>query len=258
MKILRFDVGQGPRYGIVEEEQIFALQGDPFAAFTRGAKVARLDQVKILPPVQPSKVLAVGKNYAEHIREMTQRGAQADLPKSPILFLKAPSAIIGHGENIVYPTRATKHVDHEAELVVVIGKRARHVSVESALDYVLGYTCGNDVSARDLQRDDGQWMRSKSFDTFAPLGPWIATDLNPLDLGIQARVNGLVKQNSRTSQMIFNVPTLVAFASQAMTLEPGDVIMTGTPDGVSPIKPGDAVEIEIEGIGVLRNAVVAE
>jgi 2-keto-4-pentenoate hydratase/2-oxohepta-3-ene-1,7-dioic acid hydratase in catechol pathway len=175
------------------------------------------------------------------------------LPEDPIIFIKPPSAAIGPGGEIIYPS-SSKHVDYEGELAVVIGKRAKNISSSFASDYILGYTCFNDVTARDLQQKDGQWTRAKSFDTFAPLGPWIA-DIDPSELDIRTRVNGIFKQDSNTSDLIFSVPRLVEFISQIMTLEPGDVIATGTPPGVGPLKSGDVVEIEIEGIGVLRNFV---
>jgi 2-keto-4-pentenoate hydratase/2-oxohepta-3-ene-1,7-dioic acid hydratase in catechol pathway len=194
--------------------------------------------------------VALGRNYAAHAAEHG-----ADVPSQPLIFLKPPSAVIGPGEPIVCPPQS-KQVEHEAELAVVIGRPARRVTAARAWGYILGYTCANDVTARDLQRSDGQWSRAKGFDTFAPLGPWIVTDLDPGDLAVTCRVNGQVKQQASTADMVFKIAQLVEFITAVMTLEPGDVILTGTPEGVSPIQPGDVVEVEIQGIGVLRNPVV--
>jgi 2-keto-4-pentenoate hydratase/2-oxohepta-3-ene-1,7-dioic acid hydratase in catechol pathway len=207
--------------------------------------------VKLAPPCQPTKVVALGLNYADHAAE-----AGLPLPEQPIIFLKPPTTLIGHLEQIIYPSMS-QQVDYEAELAVVIGRRAKNVPTHKARHYILGYTCGNDVTARDLQQKDGQWTRSKSFDTFCPLGPWIVTDLNPSSLAITCRVNGKVRQAGNTADMVFEVWHLVSFISRVMTLEPGDVIMTGTPAGVGPLSPGDVVEVEIEGIGTLKNEVVS-
>jgi 2-keto-4-pentenoate hydratase/2-oxohepta-3-ene-1,7-dioic acid hydratase in catechol pathway len=194
----------------------------------------------------------VGRNYAEHAREHN-----AEVPDLPLLFLKPPSAVIGPGEKIVVPPQS-ENVEHEAELVVVIGKKGRWIAPERALDYVFGYTIGIDVTARDLQRRDGQWTRGKSFDTFCPLGPWIETELDPADTLITCRVNEEMRQMASTREMVFTVAQLVAFSSTVMTLLAGDLIMTGTPAGVGSIKPGDVVEATVEGIGILRNPVIAE
>jgi len=197
----------------------------------------------------PTKVVAIGVNYFDHAEEM-----RAKIPSSPMLFLKPPSSVIGDGEAIVYP-EATKELHYEGELAVVIGKKASHVPRAEAHRYIAGYCCANDVTARDLQRSDVQWTRSKSFDTFCPLGPRIATDVDPLGLELTTRVNGEVRQKSNTRNMIFDVFSLLAQVSSVMTLLPGDVIITGTPSGVGPLQPGDVVEVEIEGIGLLRNPV---
>jgi 2-keto-4-pentenoate hydratase/2-oxohepta-3-ene-1,7-dioic acid hydratase in catechol pathway len=250
MKIVRFAWQDHIKYGLVEDDVIYAIEGDAFGTFERGERVGVLPEVQLLAPCTPTKVIAVGLNYAEHAAE-----AHHEVPDEPLIFLKPPSAVIGPNESIVYPP-ISQRVDYEAELVAVIGRQARDVSADEALDYVLGYTCGNDVTARDLQRKDGQWTRSKSFDTFCPLGPWIVTDLDPADLAIEARVNGQVRQQSRTRHMIFSVPELIYHVTQVMTLAPGDVIMTGTPAGIGPLRPGDRVQVEIEGIGVLANSVV--
>ena len=250
MRIVRFVEGGEGRYGLVEGDDVYAVEGEVFGDLKRGKRVGSLSELRLLAPCQPTKVAAVGLNYAAHAAE-----SQKEVPAEPILFLKPPSAVIGPGENIVYPS-ISQWVDHEAELAAVVGRRARNVAAEEALDYLLGYTCGNDVSARDLQRRDGQWARGKGFDTFCPLGPWIVTDLEPGDLAIACRVNGPVRQDSRTSYMVFSVAELVAHVTQVMTLEPGDVILTGTPAGIGPLQRGDQVEVEIEGVGVLENRVV--
>lgn len=217
-----------------------------------GRRLGSAGEFRLLAPCVPTKVLAVGLNYAAHAAE-----AGMEVPEEPLFFLKPPSAVIGPGETIVHP-KLSQRVDYEAELAVVIGRRARRVAREEALDYVLGYTCGLDVTARDLQRTDGQWTRAKGFDTFCPLGPWIVPGLDPHDLLVECRVNGQVRQRARTSDLIFPVEDLLHRASLVMTLEPGDVLLTGTPSGVGPLQPGDEVEVEIEGIGVLRNVVAAE
>ena len=250
MKIVRFKAGGKTRYGALEGTHVVEYSGTPFGTFKRGRKKFPVKQVVLLAPVVPSKIVAVGLNYRDHAQEVNH-----PIPEEPILFIKPTSALIGPDDPIVYPP-LSQRVDYEAELGVVIKKRCRNVPPERAREYVLGYTCVNDVTARDLQRKDGQWTRGKSFDTFAPLGPCIATDLDPHRLRIQARVNGQVRQSFNTDQLIFDVPTLVAFVSQVMTLFPGDVIVTGTPPGVGPLQRGDVVEVEIEGIGVLRNTVV--
>jgi len=214
-----------------------------------GGEVLSLEDVTLLPPSQPSKIVCVGLNYVKHAQEL-----KMPLPDEPILFLKPPSAILAPGGQIVYPSSSIQ-MDYEGELAFVIGKRCRNVSADEAEKYILGYTCFNDVTARDLQRKDGQWTRAKSFDTFAPFGPWIGK-IDPSDADIKTRVNGKLVQDSNTSDLIFSVPRLVQFISSVMTLEPGDVIATGTPPGVGQLQKGDLVEVEIEGIGVLKNSVV--
>ena len=221
-----------------------------------------LNSLLILPPIQPSKVICVGLNYKDHAAELNM-----DLPKNPLLFLKPPSAVLPHEGLIVYPNDSGQ-VDYEAELGIVIGKSGKNISEEDAFDYILGYTCFNDVTARDLQKEDGQWTRAKSFDTFAPVGPFIVTpeelerqNLSPDKLNIVCRVirnqNEEVRQNSNTSEFIFSIPRLISFISSVMTLEQGDLIATGTPSGIGSLLAGDAVEVEIEGIGILRNMVVS-
>jgi 2-keto-4-pentenoate hydratase/2-oxohepta-3-ene-1,7-dioic acid hydratase in catechol pathway len=201
---------------------------------------------------KPSKIIAVGLNYHDHAKEMGMA-----IPDHPILFMKPPTAVIKNGEAIVYPPQS-KNVHYEGELAVVIKDKIRNISVKEAGKHIKGYTCANDVTARDLQNIDGQWTRAKSFDTFCPLGPSIVTDLDPTNLNIQTRVNGKIKQNSKTKNMIFNVFEVVSFISSVMTLLPGDIIITGTPTGIGPLEPGDTVEVEIEGIGVLKNNVIKE
>jgi len=200
--------------------------------------------------LRPSKIVAVGRNYVAHARELGN-----EVPTEPLIFLKPTSAIVGDQDDVFYP-KASLRVDHEAELAVVIGRRCKDVNEGDAFDYVRGYTCANDVTARDLQETDDQWTRAKGFDTFCPLGPQVVENLDPSSLRVVARVNGEVRQEGHTSDMLFGVPSLVAFISGVMTLEPGDVILTGTPPGVGPVQRGDLMEVEIEGIGVLRNRVV--
>lgn len=211
-----------------------------------------IDTLDTLPPVIPSKIVCIGLNYRDHAKEL-----HMDIPEEPLLFMKPGSAIIGHKEQIVYPS-ISQRVDYEAELAVVIGEQCRNVHAENAENFILGYTCFNDVTARDLQQKDGQWTRAKSFDTFAPIGPFIveASDFDPGDAGIYCRINGLTRQDSRTSNLIFEVSFLIEFISSVMTLEKGDVIATGTPPGVGFLDKGDVVEVEIEGVGILENEVL--
>jgi len=254
MVIIRYQTATGPALGLVERHAVHTLEGDLFGHFSQGREIGELQDVKLLAPIAPGKIVALGRNYAGHAKEHG-----ADVPQEPLLFLKAPSAVIAPDDPIVL-TPLSQRVEHEAELVLVIGKQAKNVPEGKAWEYVLGVTCGNDVTARDLQRSDGQWARSKSFDTFCPLGPWIVTHLQPDeigDLGISCRVNGAMKQMASTRDMLFNSARLIAYITAAMTLFPGDIIMTGTPAGVGPLKAGDTVEVEIEGIGVLRNPVIA-
>ena len=244
-------------FGVLDGDgQVAQIEGHPFGtvSFT-GQRFARAD-VRLLSPILPSKVVCVGKNYAEHVREM----ATGDAPEQPLLFLKPSTTVIGPGDAIRIPPGST-NVHHEVELAVVIGARgARQVSPEQAMNSVFGYTIGNDVTERDMQRSDGQWTRAKGFDSFCPLGPWIETDLpgigkDPADLEITCTVDGERRQSGRTSQLLFGLPTLISYISQVMTLLPGDVVLTGTPAGVGPIRPGQQVECSIEGLGTLTNSV---
>ncbi len=250
MKIIRFQAPTGPQLGIVEGETVYCAEGDYALGFQRGTPAGELGQLKLLSPCRPTKILAIGRNYTAHAAEHG-----SEVPSQPLIFLKPPSAVIGPGEPIICPVQSAQ-VEHEVELAVVIGRRASRVTAGDAWGHILGYTCANDVTARDLQRTDGQWSRAKGFDTFAPLGPWIVTGLDPSELTVVCRVNGQVKQHGSTSDMVFKIPQLIEFITAAMTLEPGDVVLTGTPEGVGPIQPGDRVEVEIEGLGVLTNPVV--
>lgn len=251
MKLVRFQVQGRTAHGILNNEEVTELEGDFFGPLKTLSTVHARSSVKLLAPCSPSKVIAVGLNYQDHSNELG-----LPVPDTPIIFLKPPTAIIGPGDAILYPGMSAQ-VDYEAELGVVIKDRVRNVRPEEALDHVLGYTCANDVTARDLQKKDGQWTRAKSFDTFCPVGPWIETDLNPDDLLVESYLNNERRQSSRTSRFIFKVNFLVSFISEIMTLEPGDLIITGTPAGIGPMKPGDEIEVRIEGIGSLKNIVSA-
>lgn len=260
MMLVRYAGPAGPAYGLLQEHQVYALPGDPFsapfdpAAPPAGQLVGAISEVELLAPCTPTKIVAVGRNYAEHAAEFGNV-----VPSQPLLFFKPPSAVVGPGAPILLPPQSQR-VEHEAELCLVIGRRCRDVSPAEAWRYVLGVTCGNDVTARDLQRQDSQWTRGKGFDTSAPLGPWIVTGLSAADvsdLSISCQVNGLYRQMGRTRDMVFSPSDLVSYITQMITLEPGDVVMTGTPAGVGPLEPGDVVEVTIEGIGTLVNPVVA-
>ncbi|MDI6654767.1 MAG: fumarylacetoacetate hydrolase family protein [Candidatus Hydrothermarchaeota archaeon] len=250
MKIGRFKFNDESVYGIIKGSKVDIIKD--LNLRSSGEKI-KLENLKILAPTEPSKIICIGLNYVDHAREL-----KMEILQEPIIFLKPPTAVIGHEENIVYPP-AVKQVDYEAELGIVIGKKCKNVTRERAYNVILGYTCFNDVTARDLQKKDGQWTRAKSFDTFAPLGPYIVTKdeiKNLHNLNIKLRLNGKIKQDSNTKNFIFDIPFLVEFISGIMTLNQGDVIPTGTPPGVGSVKRGDTIEIEIERIGVLRNFVV--
>lgn len=249
MRLARFLHEGRQDFGVIEDGMLHVAEGDFFGIFSQTGQRLDLDAAQLLPPAAPSKIVAVGLNYKAHSEEFGE-----DVPEEPKLFLKPPSAIVAHGEHIVCPKQA-KRVDYEAELALVIGKKCAAVSEQTAEEYILGYTCFNDVTARDLQARDGQWTRAKGFDTFAPVGPWIETDVNPDSLEIRLLLNGKVKQRSNTSQFIFPVRRLVSFISHVMTLLPGDIITTGTPSGVGPMHAGDTVTVSIEGVGELTNYV---
>lgn len=252
MNFIRYTYQGNRGVGCVDGGTVYNVVGDMFAEWERGERVASLQDVQLLAPVRPSKVVCVGRNYAAHAAEHG-----ADVPEEPLLFLKPPSAVIGHGATIQLPALSAQ-VEHEAELAVVIGERCRHVAPADAWNVVFGYTCANDVTARDLQRKDGQWTRSKGFDTFCPVGPAIVTDFVPADVDVICRVNGEVRQQASTRDMVFDIPELIAAVTAVMTLEPGDLLLTGTPEGVRPIEAGDSVEVEVTGLGVLQNAVATE
>ena len=249
MRLVRFRSGTRIATGAVEGDFVRPLRGTFFEDPVPTGEDIPLDQVRLLAPVIPSKIVAVGKNYLDHAQEMG--GA---VPEEPVIFLKPSTAVIGPDDPIPYPPGVIR-VDPEAELGLVVGRLARRVPAEEAGRYLLGFTCANDVTARDLQARDGQWTRGKGFDGFAPIGPWVETELDPTDLAVELRVNGETRQAARTSQMVVGPNELVEFVSAIMTLLPGDVILTGTPAGVAPVQAGDVVEVEVEGIGVLRNPV---
>jgi 2-keto-4-pentenoate hydratase/2-oxohepta-3-ene-1,7-dioic acid hydratase in catechol pathway len=251
MRLVRFRYGDTIANGFAEDDNVHPIRGTFFEDPVPTGEQIPVEDVRLLAPVLPSKVLAVGKNYAEHAEEFG-----GDVPEEPLLFMKPSTAVIGHRDPIPLPA-LSERVDHEGELAVVIGRFAKHVTIEEAGKYVLGYTCANDVTARDLQGRDGQWTRAKGFDGFCPLGPWIETGTDPLDLAIECRVNGDVRQSARTSQLAFGPAELIAYITAVMTLLPGDVILTGTPAGVGPLAPGDVVDVEIETIGTLENTAVA-
>ncbi|OGR82620.1 MAG: hypothetical protein A2902_06635 [Elusimicrobia bacterium RIFCSPLOWO2_01_FULL_64_13] len=249
MIFCRFSRDGDPSFGVVEDHAVAAIAPDPFQAYETVSDPVPLSEVRLLAPVLPSKIVAVGLNYRDHAGEMGM-----EVPTEPVLFLKPPSSVIGPEEPIRLP-KLSRRVEFEGELAVVIKKKARNLAPAEAMDAVLGFTCFNDVTARDLQKKDGQWSRAKGFDTFAPIGPWIVADLGGGPLAIETFLNGERRQRGSTADLIFNVPELVSRVSHVMTLEPGDVISTGTPSGVGPLSPGDLVDVKIEGIGTLRNPV---
>ncbi len=249
MKLIRFTYRDSEAMGVLKDGTISVISGSPFSNFIITDDTIPIGTVKILPPVQPSKIICVGKNYAEHAKELN-----SNVPPEPLIFLKPNTSIIAPEEYIVLPP-SSKRVDYEGELAVVIKKKCKNVKKEEALDYILGYTCLNDVTARDIQQREGKFTRAKSFDTFAPLGPVIETDGRWDSFNIKTYLNGELKQSGNTGNMIFGLPVLIEFISSIMTLLEGDVISTGTPPGVGPMKKGDVVEIEIDGIGELRNYV---
>ena len=257
MRIARFSIDGTVGFGVVDEEpakdgglQLDIIKGHPFAEFERSGRRVPLSQVRLLPPVLPSKIIAIGRNYAEHARELGN-----EVPEVPVTFFKPSTSVIGHGDEIAYPS-ISSDVHHEAELAVVIGRLCRDVPKERAREVILGYTCANDLTARDVQRRESQWARAKGFDTSCPLGPWIETDLDPSDLALMCTVNGEQRQLGRTGDMIRSVEELIVHVSESMTLLPQDVILTGTPAGVGPLQVGDEVAVTIEGIGTLTNKVV--
>jgi len=253
MRIVRYQIkNEAPRTGWILDNKVGPIEGDIFGEYRRLEAETPLEKVRLLAPVQPSKIICVGRNYVEHAKEHN-----AEVPKVPLIFMKPPSSILPPGEPILLPPQSQR-VEHEGELVVVIGKRGRHILPENAARYIFGFTVGNDVTARDLQFSDGQWTRAKGFDTFCPFGPWIDTDFDPADAVITCRVSGQPRQMASTRDMVFNINSLITFISSVMTLEAGDIIFTGTPAGVGLLKEGDVVEVEIEGLCKLSNPVEAE
>lgn len=261
MKIARIEHEQTIRYALVEDEGYRLIEGDPFGGVRPGDTLAPMESARLLAPVVPRQIIAIGANYRKHCEE-----CNVPIPERPVVFLKGANTLIGPEDSVMIPHVAPDEVDYEAELAIVIGKEARHVSEADADQYILGYTCANDVSARDVQlKQDMLWARGKSFDTFCPVGPWIETGLNGGDLGIKLTLNRDVMQNARTDDLIFSIPYLIHYLSQCMTLYPGSIILTGTPWGVGMgrdpkvfLKSGDIMTVEIEGIGSLVNPVLAE
>ena len=249
MKIVRFTTDSKVKYGILNGESIQVIEDKPYRHLKPTEQYYQLSEVKLLSPCAPSKIVALGLNYHSHVEEFN-----FPLPNAPLIFLKPSTAVIGPEANIVYPPSLTR-VDYEGELAVVIKKPVWRVAKEDALDYVLGYTCFNDVTARDLQYSDNQWTRAKGFDTFAAVGPCIETELDPANVVLETYLNGELKQHVNTSDLIYSVPELINFISHVMSLLPGDIIATGTPSGIDPMYPGDTVEVKIDGIGTLRNYV---
>jgi len=251
MRIVKFSYKKKMYWGVLKGKFIRILKSSPFGALRFAKNTILRSKVKLLAPASPTKIVLVGLNYKDHARELNMK-----IPKEPIIFLKPPTALISHKQKIIYP-RGVRQLDYEAELALIIKKRTKGLLPQEVKNYILGYTCFNDVTARDLQKRDIQWTRAKSFDTFAPCGPWIETDISPDNIKVASYLNGKLKQNSSTENFIFPVYELVSFISKIMTLYAGDVISTGTPSGIGPMKAGDVIEVEIEGIGRLKNTVRA-
>ncbi|HPY37392.1 MAG TPA: fumarylacetoacetate hydrolase family protein [Clostridia bacterium] len=250
MKLCRAANEKETFYAQIEGDVLKRLSGDLFNEPRFDGREYPLSEIRLLAPVMPSKIVCLGKNYVDHAMEVDEV-----IPDEPLLFLKPPSSVIDPESEILWP-KQSRRVDFEAELAVVIGKTCKDVQLGEASKVIFGYTCLNDVTARDLQGRDGQWTRSKSFDTFCPIGPWIETELDPNNLRVQSRLNGTIKQDASTASLIFDVDKLVHFITQVMTLVPGDIIATGTPAGIGPMRHGDIVEVEVQGIGILRNKVI--
>ncbi len=253
MRIVRYQIKKDPpKFGWLLDDKVGEIEGDLFGSYKRQEATIPRAEVSLLAPAWPSKIVCVGRNYVDHAKELGN-----EVPTVPLIFMKPPSSIISNGETILLPPQS-QQVEHEGELVAVIGKRGRNITAEEASGYVFGYTVGNDVTARDLQKTDDQWTRAKGFDTFCSFGPWIDTEFDPSDAVLTCRVNGQMRQMASTRDMVFNVSLLVAFVSSIMTLEPGDLLFTGTPAGVGKLDDGDVVDIEIEGLGKLSNPVRAD
>lgn len=253
MKIVRYQTTGPPSWGVLSDGIVLAAEGTPFVDLhATGRAVGAIDEVTLRAPVTPRTVLCVGRNYRSHAEEFGNK-----VPDEPLLFLKPPASVIGPDDEVVHP-RISGRLDPEAELVLVIGKQARSVAAEDAWAVIGGYTCGNDITARDIQKSDGQWTRGKGFDTFCPIGPWVETEYDPTDVGVSCIVDGERRQDGRTKDLIFSIPFLIEYITRFTTLEPGDVILSGTPDGVRPVQPGNTITVEVEGLGALSNRVVAE
>lgn len=268
MRIIRFvDVAPGipeqwqePHWGILVDDAVYAVDQAPYLTGPHTDRPTlhvigtprKLDQIRLLAPVTPGKLVCVGRNYAEHAAELGN-----EVPPEPLIFLKPSTTVIGPGEPVVYPA-ISERVDHEGELALVIGRRCRRIAEQDAAGVIFGYTVANDVTARDLQRKDGQWTRGKGFDTFAPIGPWVDTEFDPANRFVRCSVNGAIRQDGNTSLMIYSIGRVLAFVTQFMTLEAGDLVLTGTPAGVGPVQPGDVMTVEVEGLGALSNPVIAE
>ncbi|MBI4845109.1 MAG: fumarylacetoacetate hydrolase family protein [Candidatus Omnitrophica bacterium] len=249
MRIVKIVHKTKPSWGIVKADRVILLKGDPFERISCAGESIALAQARFLAPAAASKIVLAGLNYKGHAGELGMK-----IPKEPVIFLKPVTSLIAHKDNIIYP-KGVIRLDYEAELAAVIRKKAKNIAEKKVKEYILGYTCLNDVTARDLQKKDAQWTRAKSFDTFCPCGPWLETEIDPASLAVKSYLNGKLKQDSNTSNFIFSLECLVAFISRIMTLLPGDIISTGTPPGVGKMKPGDCIEVCIEGIGTLSNRV---
>jgi 2-keto-4-pentenoate hydratase/2-oxohepta-3-ene-1,7-dioic acid hydratase in catechol pathway len=260
MRIVRYierhsrlqDAWFSPTWGLLEDGLVYPLAQAPYLGVRVGGAARPLDTLRLIAPAEPTKLVCVGRNYAEHAAELGN-----EVPPEPLIFLKPPSTLIGPDAPVVYPG-ISERVDHEGELAVVIGRRARNLGEEEAAEVIFGYTIANDVTARDLQRKDGQWTRGKGFDTFAPVGPWIDTDFDPADRPVRCLVNGEVRQDGNTSLLIYSIGRVLAHVTRFMTLEPGDLLLTGTPAGVGPVQPGDVMTVEVAGLGSLSNPVIDE
>ena len=255
MRIVRYQLKNSrakPKYGWILGDKLGEISGNMFGRYRRKEAETPLSDVNLLAPSEPSKIVCVGRNYVEHARELGN-----ELPQVPLIFMKPPSSIINPGDTIILPPQSSQ-VEHEGELVVVIGKRGKNITAENAKKHIMGYTVGNDVTARDLQKTDDQWTRAKGFDTFCPFGPWIDTEFDASDAVVTVRVNGQMRQMASTRDMVFNVGVIIAYISSVMTLEPGDLIFTGTPSGVGLLTDGDEVSVEIEGLGEIKNNVKAQ
>ncbi|MEZ4522968.1 MAG: fumarylacetoacetate hydrolase family protein [Thermomicrobiales bacterium] len=252
VRVVRFLHAEGPKYGAVDPGgSVRSIHGSPFSEdHSLGDVIGQIDDLELLAPCEPTKIICIGRNYASAVRA---RGS--DLPTSPVAFLKTPNSVVGPDANVIRPAGVDEFV-YEGELTVIIGERASHVDADDAWDHIFGYTCGNDMTVRDWQATDAHWTRAKASDTLCPLGPWIETEVDPTDLSLKAWVNGELQQDGRTNDLIFSIPSIIEYLTQTITLEPGDAILTGTPLGAQALVDGDVVEVEIEGIGKLRNTII--